>query len=496
MKKQLSLKFNTVLMSIVLLTATLGYAYPSQMGPQPIIYTDIAKGRIFVKPGGSGTVCSKTIPCDLWQGISKAKAGDVVFLRGGIYYINKTTEIRSVGTKTAPIIFESYPGEKAILDGGKNSLGANVHFQLVGSFIHLRNLEVRSMPRYGVIIGGNDNLLEGLNVHHNKLSGIAIWSRTDIPYGAYGSRNIIRHNISAYNSGAGYNDSLYRNGNNSDGIAIDSGTANRIEHNLVHNNSDDGIDLWQSTNCYVAYNIVHSQGFGNGNGMGIKAGGAYPSSGSLVEHNMSYKNKRVGITYNTGKKLKIINNTTWGNGTTGYSVGADNIVSNNIASEAREISGTGIATNNSWQRSGTVVFISTDPTSTNFLIPAPTDRFSDIGALPLIKIVSTNVQLGPQTFVPTDLAKGKLFVKPDGSGTTCSQMLPCDIWQATYLAKGGDVVFLKGGTYKVSKTIKFSINNTAATPVIFESYPDTKASYNLTSDPIKKIGGGVETDKS
>ncbi|HMR75616.1 MAG TPA: hypothetical protein PKD61_10895, partial [Polyangiaceae bacterium] len=63
---------------------------------------------------------------------------------------------------------------------------------------------------------------------------------------------------------------------------------------------------------------------------------------------------------------------------------------------------------------------------------------------------------GPQPVAPTALSEGTIFAAHDGSGTTCSQTAPCDLWAAVQKAKGGDVVFLRGGTYAISKNLSFS----------------------------------------
>jgi len=75
-----------------------------------------------------------------------------------------------------------------------------------------------------------------------------------------------------------------------DAKGISSGTENRVEHCLVYGNSDDGIDTWRSTNSYVGYNMVHSNGIADGNGNGIKAGGASPGAYAFVELNVVYSN--------------------------------------------------------------------------------------------------------------------------------------------------------------------------------------------------------------
>lgn len=83
---------------------------------------------------------------------------------------------------------------------------------------------------------------------------------------------------------------------------------------------------------------------------------------------------------NNGDNVTLRNNTTWNNKSYGYSVNSDTIVSNNIASESLKRYGKGIESDNSWQRSGNVSFVSTDSKSSYFLVPTTNGGFEDIGA--------------------------------------------------------------------------------------------------------------------
>ncbi len=235
------------------------------------------------------------------------------------------------------------------------------------------------MPRQGVWIGGTDNLLDGVHSHHNGLTGIQIYSPySDFPYGAFGSRNTIRNCTTNDNSGAGIFDAEFANGGNSDGISISSGADNRVENCLVYKNSDDGIDTWRSTGSYVGYSISYANGIADGDGQGIKAGGQPPSADTIVERCLSYSNKAAGIDFNSAKNASFTNNTTWDN-KRGYTLGSDTVVTANIAGETSNNGGTGIPKDNSWQRSGIVSFISTDPKSADFLKPTVGGGFEDIG---------------------------------------------------------------------------------------------------------------------
>ncbi|GKS70044.1 hypothetical protein W03_20480 [Nitrosomonas sp. PY1] len=353
-------------------------AETKSIGPKPIISTDIAKGTLFVKPNGTGTTCSLALPCDIWNAVLKAKAGDVVFLRGGTYSLYKNLRLSNTGTATAPVIYENYPGELAVFDGSQHAKGTNIYIGVNGRFVHVRGIEIKNMPVKGIWVNGSDNLVDGVYAHHNGLSGIQITTYGD---GTGGARNTIRNSTSAYNSGVGIYDSMYSNGGNSDGIAVSTGIDNRIENCLVHHNSDDGIDTWMSVNTYVGYSIAHSNGAGDGDGNGIKGGGVYPSANTVVDHNIAYSNRARGFTNNAGVNVRFTHNTSWNNKMAAFAFDPHTIVDKNIAVANVIKWGTGIEQDNSWQRAGNVVFVSTDSGSADFLKPAINGEFEDIGAL-------------------------------------------------------------------------------------------------------------------
>jgi len=168
------------------------------------------------------------------------------------------------------------------------------------------------MPWQGLHTQTTDNLMEGLEVHGSGLSGIHIYSPYDnFPYGAQGSRNVIRDCVVHDNDGSGVMNAEFADGGNSDGISISSGADNRVEHCLVYGNSDDGIDTWRSTGSYVGYSISHSNGIASGNGQGIKAGGAPPSATSFVEHCLSYSNRAAGFDFNSGVDVRDLQRNDW-----------------------------------------------------------------------------------------------------------------------------------------------------------------------------------------
>src|SRR5271169_5606817 len=49
---------------------------------------------------------------------SAARAGDVVYVMAGVYPVNSTQMIPSIGAADGHVTFEPYPGQTVIIDGG------------------------------------------------------------------------------------------------------------------------------------------------------------------------------------------------------------------------------------------------------------------------------------------------------------------------------------------------------------------------------------------
>lgn len=347
------------------------------LGPRTVTPTALSEGTLFAAPSGDGEACSAAEPCDVWTAVGRAAGGDVVFLRGGIYDIDRNLSFRGRGVDPAPAIFESYPGERAVFEGSGDS-DDEYYLRVLGDPIVLRLFDIRLMPRSGISVRTSDNVLEGIHAYDNLLSGIHVHESYTVPVS---NNNLITDCVVYGNSGAGIGGAEFNDGGNSDGISMSSGIGNRVENCLVYANSDDGIDTWRTTESYVGYSIVYGNGIANGNGQGIKAGGAPPSATSFVEHCVSFDNRAAGFDFNSGDGVVFLHNTAWDNDGSGFYTGENTRVENNISVEDEvPMGGRATAESNSWQRDGDAMFISTDPESPDFLRPTAGGGFEDIGA--------------------------------------------------------------------------------------------------------------------
>lgn len=306
-----------------------------------------------------------------------AAAGDVVWVRDGVYSANIT--FKGAGTQEAPIVFESYPGECAILDGSE--LERHQHLRFVGARHYVfRNFEVRNSPAQGIYLDESSDIhVTNVRSHHNGLSGIQ-------NVGGSGNRfsRFIVHDNSDGTQG------------NADGIGITSGNDIVISQCVAFRNSDDGVDAWRSQGTTIEYCISFQNGFQGGDGNGFKAGGGLPDGDAVLRQNVSFSNKTQGFTFNSGGGITFHHNTAFDNGYSGFIAGRATLVAN-LASGNRKDDfwdeGDNQEIANSWNLELTdSPFVSTDPRSADFLTLTPTTTavgaantssdYADLGAIP------------------------------------------------------------------------------------------------------------------
>jgi hypothetical protein len=377
------------------------------IGARSVKSTQLNKATMYASVDGSGELCTIIEPCSIENAFSKLKASDVLFLRGGVYHIDRII-LNNSGEKDRPIIIESYPDEVAILDGGyinpedvPTIWGDRQHGIILNrdiNYVQIRKMEIKNMSLSGINIKGSYNLVEGCDIHNNFYAGISVedkyWKIDEASSNGY---NTIRDNQVHDNSDVG----LAPNGGNADGIWIGSGQHNRVIHNNVYHNSDDGIDAWRSNDSYFAYNISYRNGIADGDGNGFKLGGHWdkvnnrPKMDSniglraVADHNIAYENKASGFDFNLGIDVVIKNNIAYNNGRYGFTgcklartKALNNISSLNSLGHTFSRSSWGGAfdsINNSWEKSDIVDFINTDLNSKDFLLPLNSRDFGNMG---------------------------------------------------------------------------------------------------------------------
>jgi Bacterial Ig-like domain (group 3)/Right handed beta helix region/Protein of unknown function (DUF1565) len=250
---------------------------------------------------------------------SSVSAGATVYVFGGVY--NESVNFPASGTASAPITFEGYPRQTAVIDGtgvscctsnppssGNDTQGLiNIVNQ---SYIILREFEIRNFTTSnaaytpaGVWITGSGTGLQLLNnlVHNITTSsekngnafGLAVYGTSQTPI----SYLVISGN-EVYNLKTG----------NSESVTVDGNVTNfAITNNLVHDNDNIGIDaigyegvgpvgydeaLYGEISGNTIYNIsgIHNAGEGNSyDADGVYCDGcAYVTVEDNLIHNVDY----------------------------------------------------------------------------------------------------------------------------------------------------------------------------------------------------------------
>lgn len=296
----------------------------------------------FVSPSGNdanaGTLAApfRTIG----KAASVAQPGDVIQVRGGVY--NAAVSISSKGTATARIVFQSYPGETAVIDGtGLSSTTILVNLYKT-EYVDFANFEVRNAPYIAVNARNSKSTrVAGNTIHHAWRNGIYFGS--DIMGGTSGAlieNNILHDNVlenTAHATSGGWAGTLVVSkaadgtirGNriyHNDGEAIIGALSNKlvISGNETYDNFSQGVYLDNARFCTVDGNLIYSTGntryFRDGYpGQGIAVANetytdSNPSSDNLIVNNIVI-GTRWGFYYGSFesggglKNTRVANNT-------------------------------------------------------------------------------------------------------------------------------------------------------------------------------------------
>ncbi len=289
----------------------------------------------YVAPTGSDSAAGTMAApfATLQKGINTAAAGDTVWIRGGTYKITTPASSaagvnfnKSGTSDTNRIKYWAYPGEVPVFDFSGLTISTSGYtngFNVSGSWIHIKGLEVANVPmnmfsNNGISVNSaHDDIFESLNLHHNSGTGIFINAGT----GGHLILNSDAHDNYDPKSNQG-------NGQNADGFGVHyqmTGNRTTIRGCRAWWNSDDGYDLinhevsvtveysWAMGNGYANYGTTNPP---DGNGNGFKMGSSKTGVRHLVQGNVAWKNKASGFyaNHSTGGNTWY-NNTSFQNGT-------------------------------------------------------------------------------------------------------------------------------------------------------------------------------------
>lgn len=302
----------------------------------------------YISPSGNdsnnGTIDSPFFTLN--KAWSVARAGDVIYARGGIYRFNSRQNLTGKsGTSSDTIRIEAYDGERPVFTKSSSFTASSWPVCLIylsADYVHLKGLEVSYFTQqtstiwYGIAAcGANHNKFEEINSHHNG-HGMVVRDES--------SHNLIlncdfHHNYDPLTSGDAYG--------NADGLEVgyQSGSVeNTIKGCRVYNNSDDGVDLWNNNgNVIIDGCWSWNNGFREdlrttgGDGGGFKFGATTTATGSefkrTVKNCISVYNRTKGFNQNGAKvKFYFYNNIAYKNpqGVVFYTDNLANVYKNNI----------------------------------------------------------------------------------------------------------------------------------------------------------------------
>jgi uncharacterized repeat protein (TIGR02059 family) len=273
----------------------------------------------YLAPSGSDASGDGSITSP-WFTLNKAwavaKAGDIVYLRGGEYmYTVQQTLSNKSGSAGNLIKIWAYPGEIPVL---KHTTSSGWFILMENSnYIHFKGIEVSGENHIGSglnweMYNCNNNILENLNYHH-MIQGLFIRGQSD---GNLVLNCDFHHNQDP-NSTPAYE--------HADGFGFNwsdaAGLTNTVRGCRFYWNCDDGMDMWANDNniiidnCWTFYNGYIPGTFtavGTG-GAGFKFGISDADHGSTVlttvKNCIAYRNKGWGYNQNgANARLAFYNN--------------------------------------------------------------------------------------------------------------------------------------------------------------------------------------------
>ncbi len=322
----------------------------------------------YVAPTGSDTAAgTMAAPFASWaRAQTAAAAGDTVYFRGGTYAFTDATTTCTSGTATVnavvlnksgtsgnPIRYWAFPGEKPLFDfSGINDPTKyscrQVGVRIQADWLYLKGMELKGTLQLNnlnheswcvYVIGGNNNIFEQMDAHHNMGPGFFIQA---------GGHNTFLNCDSHENE-----DTLTSNGDgqSADGFGCHPNQAGDTGNIFIGCrawwNSDDAWDFINSQEvCTVQYSWAWYSGYkpdaimngapvalAAGNGNGFKGGGYgdNPQTGvpavppqHVIEQNCAFYNKANGL-YANHEIINpfFYNNTSFNNGTDVDMLGLD-----------------------------------------------------------------------------------------------------------------------------------------------------------------------------
>jgi len=278
---------------------------------------------IYVSPNGTGSGKSESDPTDVLTAIKNVPAGGIIYLLGGTYKYTDTILIdqNNSGSAGKYKTISSYNGANVVFDfTGQDVSGSARGFVLDGSYWHFYGFEVTQAGDNGMLLSGNNNVIENMVFNDNEDTGLQISRyRTDAAAIAdWPTNNLVKNCTSKNNCDEATME-------NADGFAakLTCGEGNVFDGCISYNNSDDGWDLYAKEatgpigvvtlkNCIAFRNgfTEDGRGYGDCDGNGFKLGGGGIGTRHVVENCLAFENLNCGFTDNNNPQFGDMKNCT------------------------------------------------------------------------------------------------------------------------------------------------------------------------------------------
>ena len=285
----------------------------------PANYAEI----IYASPSGKGSGSSASDPTDVLTAIKNVKAGGCIYLLEGTYKYTDTILIdqNNSGSAGKYKTISAYNGAKVVFDfTGQAVSGSARGFVLDGSYWHFYGFEITQAGDNGMLLSGNNNIIEMMVFNDNEDTGLQISRyRTDAAAIAdWPTNNLVKNCTSKNNCDEATME-------NADGFAakLTCGEGNVFDGCISYNNSDDGWDLYAKEatgpigvvtlkNCIAFRNgfTEDGRGYGDCDGNGFKLGGGGIGTRHQVENCLAFENLNCGFTDNNNPEFGDMKNCT------------------------------------------------------------------------------------------------------------------------------------------------------------------------------------------
>lgn len=284
----------------------------------------------YISTTGNDTSGNGTIE-NPWFTLNKAwaiiSAGDIIYMRGGIYNYTSTQVLTNKnGNSSNVITITKYLNEEVIITKSTpytfHDRNATSLIYISGNYINVTGLRLKGFKQEDTYLWV---ALKLVNINNCKFEKLSIYNNSSGIYLSGISNNNVIINCDIYNNHDPLSNDPYGNG---DGIAfgnISSGNINTLSGCRIYYNSDDGLDCWNNEgivivdNCWIWMNGYREDHFTiGGDGNALKLGLTQTSTGTVMQrdlrNNIIFKNRANAIDQNGGRVLcHVYNNTIWSN---------------------------------------------------------------------------------------------------------------------------------------------------------------------------------------